>query len=71
VHALSEIAHNVKEGVVSIAQKVKNSKIVKILADKKAKLKEKKKVLCTTLAPIVVQVILTAVVEVLKLLCNG
>ena len=70
VDVLSEIAYNVKNGAVSVTDKIKNSKVVKILGNKLSNLKTKKTVLCTAAAPIVVQIILTACIEILKALCN-
>lgn len=70
VKALSEIAYNAREGVLKICDKVKNSKVSQILADKYAKLKEKKAILCTVVAPMIIQMLIIASIEVLNRLCN-
>jgi len=70
VHVLSEISLNAREGVVAVSDKVKNSKIIRLLADKKRKLKDKKKVLCAVGAPIVIKIAITACIEILRALCK-
>jgi hypothetical protein len=71
VKGLSEIAHNIRRGVVSVSEKLKNSKIVRGLADKKASLKSKKILLSSVLAPIIVKAIITAVSVLLCQLEDG
>jgi hypothetical protein len=71
VIGLSEIAHNIRRGVVSVSVKIRNSKIVKGLADKKVSLKSKRKLLASVLAPLVVKAIITAVLAILCQLEDG
>jgi hypothetical protein len=71
VNGLSEIAHNIRRGAVLVSEKIKNSKIVKGLADKKVNLKSKRKLLCSVLAPLVVKAIITAVLAILCQLEDG
>jgi len=71
IAVLSEIALNAKEGIFQVSNKVKHSKIVKILSDKTRKLKEKKTILRTIAAPIIVRLLLNACITVLQSLCKN
>jgi len=70
IKVLSEIALNAQEGVIHVASEIKNSKLVQVLADRAAKLREKKKVLLALTAPAFVQILISAAMEILKLFCK-
>ena len=55
IYVLSEIAYNVKEGLLKVSARLKSSKLVKILSDKKTKLNVKQKALRTIAAPLAVK----------------
>ena len=71
INALSEIALNIREGVVKVSTRIKNSKLVKTLAERQAPLNLKYRLLCAAVAPIIVQSLVSSVVAVLETLKNG
>ena len=71
INALSEIAFNIREGVVNVATNIKNSKLVKALAEKRLPLKNKYRLLCTAVAPIIVQSVVASVIAILEVFKNG
>ena len=71
IQALSEIAFNIREGVVKVSNRVKNSQIVKGLSLKTVPLKTKCRLLCTVSAPLVIQALIASVVAVLRSLTDG
>ena len=68
INALSEIAHNIREGFGTVATKIKNSKLVKTLSQKSVPLQFKYQLLCAAAAPIIVQAIVSSVIAVLHAL---
>ncbi len=71
INALSEIAHNVREGTVEVATRIKNSKLVKTLAQKRIPLQQKYRLLCAAAATVVIKAIVASVIGVLAALQNG
>ena len=71
VHALSEIALNVRDGIVDVSSRIKNSRLIKGLSQKKVPLKTKYRLLCAGASPIIVQANIAAVAEILKSFKNG
>ena len=71
INALSEIAFNIREGVVNVSTRIKNSKLVKALAEKRLPLKNKYRLLCAAVAPVVVQSIVASVIKILEVFKNG
>ena len=71
INALSEIALNVRDGVVNVTKRVQNSKLVKTLSRKEIPLKQKYRLLCAAAAPVFVHVLVSSVIEILKILKNG
>ena len=67
IKALSEIAFNIKAGVAKVTNKIKNSRIIKALADKDIHLTVKRKILKSPAAGVIVLAILKAVLN--HLLC--
>ena len=55
INALSEIAFNIRQGVVNVSTRIKNSKLVRALAEKRLPLKNKYRLLCAAVAPVIVQ----------------
>ena len=71
INALSEIAYNVREGVVKVSNRLKNSKLVKVLSQKTTPLKIKYQLLCAAAAPIIAQALVSAVLAILEALRYG
>ena len=71
INALSEIALNIREGVVNVSTRIKESKLVKTLAQKRAPLRTKYRLLCAALSPAIVKGLVTAVLAILETLRNG
>ena len=71
INALSEIAFNIREGVVNVSTRIKNSKLVRALAEKRLPLKNKYRLLCAAVARVIVQSIVASVIEILEVFKNG
>ena len=71
INALSEIAFNIRQGVVNVATKIKNSKLVKTLAEKRLSHKVKYNLICAAAAPIIVQALVSSVIAILGALKHG
>ena len=71
INALSEIALNARDGVVKVAKRVQNSKLVKALARKDIPLKQKYRLLCAAAAPAIIHSLVSCVIGILKDLQNG
>ena len=71
INALSEIALNIREGVVNVSTRIKESKLVKTLAQKRAPLGTKYRLLCAALSPTIVKGLVTAALAILETLRNG
>ena len=71
INVLSEIAYNAREGVFKVVSRLRNSKLIKTLSDKKTKLETKRLILRSVAASFVVKALLKAATGVLSEITHG